>query len=116
MTIVLTEEAGVNFQTGKADLLPSAFGPLDKIVETMNLMPGSKWRIEGHTDNVGSSSYNLGLSQRRAQSVVDYFILKGISRDRLVPVGMGEDYPIATNSTTEGKAQNRRVEIKRMKL
>ncbi|MBN1639052.1 MAG: OmpA family protein [Ignavibacteriales bacterium] len=116
MTIVLTEEGGVKFQTGKADILPSFYPTLDKIIETMNLMPGSKWRIEGHTDNVGSNKYNLGLSQRRAQSVVDYFVTKGISRDRLVAVGMGEDYPIATNSTAEGKAQNRRVEIKRMKL
>lgn len=116
LTIVLTEEAGIKFQTGKADILPSFYPTLDKIVETMNLIPGSKWRIEGHTDNVGSNKYNLGLSQRRAQSVVDYFISKGISRDRLVAVGMGEDYPIATNSTPEGKSQNRRVEIKRMKL
>lgn len=66
--------------------------------------------IEGHTDSTGSDSYNIGLSKRRAQSVRDYLVSQGVSSSRLTVVGKGENFPIASNDTREGRAQNRRVE------
>jgi outer membrane protein OmpA-like peptidoglycan-associated protein len=71
-----------------------------------------KWEVGGYTDGVGSVNYNLGLSQRRAQAVVDYLITKGVNSNNLKVVGYGKSNPIATNDTPEGRAMNRRVEIK----
>jgi len=67
--------------------------------------------IEGHADNIGSDEYNLELSSRRANSVKDYFIQKGISPGRLSSYGYGKSMPVAANETEEGRAKNRRVEI-----
>jgi OOP family OmpA-OmpF porin len=67
--------------------------------------------IEGHTDSDGSEARNLDLSQRRAQSVVDWLVGKGIDADRLTPAGKGAAEPIADNGTSAGKAANRRVEV-----
>ena len=68
--------------------------------------------ISGHTDSRGSSTYNQELSQRRAQSVVDYLLKKGIDAERLKSKGFGESKPIAPNDTKSGRLQNRRVEMK----
>ncbi len=68
-------------------------------------------RIEGHTDSVGTRPYNLALSQRRAQSVVEYLVNKGIDPTRLSSQGFGMEKPIASNKTEEGRSQNRRVEM-----
>ncbi|MNP79807.1 Outer membrane porin F precursor [compost metagenome] len=69
--------------------------------------------VSGHTDSVGSDAYNQRLSQKRAQSVTDYLIESGVPRSNFVSVtGMGESQPVADNSTADGRAQNRRVEIK----
>ena len=70
-----------------------------------------KIEIIGHTDNQGSKAYNLDLSHRRANALMNALIRKGISADRLTAKGMGSEAPIATNDTEEGRAQNRRVEI-----
>jgi OOP family OmpA-OmpF porin len=74
--------------------------------------PDFKWVIEGHTDAIGSASYNMELSRRRAQAVVDYLVSKGVDKSNLQVVPYGESEPIATNKTQEGRAMNRRVEIK----
>ena len=103
--------AGTNFASGKSELLPSAYSELDKMVDVMRENPGSTWRIEGHTDSKGSNELNKSLSQQRAQAVYNYFIGKGIDGRRFQVVGMGEDFPIADNTTEEGRAQNRRVVI-----
>ena len=71
-----------------------------------------KWEIGGYTDAIGSINYNVKLSQRRAQSVIDYLVRKGVKRSNLKVVGYGKDNPIATNETLEGRSMNRRVEIK----
>jgi len=78
----------------------------------MNKHPKYIWEIGGYTDGIGSVSYNKRLSKQRAQSVVDYLVSKGIDRNRLKIVGYGKENPIATNDTNEGRAMNRRVEIK----
>ncbi len=77
----------------------------------MNKYPQTSTVIEGHTDSVGSARYNAGLSQRRADSVKNYLVENfSISPDRLATKGYGEEKPVASNDTAEGRAQNRRIE------
>ena len=101
----------VNFKTGKSDLLPGAKLKLDKLNEVLKNYPNTKWRIEGHTDNTGSFELNMRLSEKRAISVADYLIMKGIETSRLEVIGFGPDYPIADNSTESGRSLNRRVSV-----
>ena len=68
----------------------------------------------GHTDADGSDAYNLDLSRRRAESVKGYLVMRGVSGARVATIGYGEQYPKADNATEEGRAQNRRVELKRL--
>jgi len=102
---------GINFETGKAELLNAAYPELDKVLKVMRDYPETKWKIEGHTDNTGSLKLNNELSINRAKSVYNYFVSNGISTARLLYNGYGPDYPIADNSTESGKALNRRVAI-----
>ncbi len=105
---------GVNFEFGKARLTTDSYIILDQVYASLVEWPEIKIEIRGHTDSVGSRMSNKRLSYRRAQAVRDYLINKGISPDRMVAVGMGEDEPIAENSTAEGRAMNRRVELHRI--
>jgi len=109
-TVVLP---GVNFAFDRADLLPAARDILDREVHS-ELQADSHLTvlIEGHTDSVGSDSYNLSLSQRRADAVKSYLVSKGIAASRIESRGMGESKPVASNETAMGRAENRRVEIK----
>lgn len=102
----------VFFDTDKATLKSMSYIELDKLVEIMTNNPKMKIEIGGHTDNVGSKTYNQKLSQSRAEAVVNYLVSKNISSDRLSSKGYAFDEPIATNDTPEGRAQNRRVEFK----
>lgn len=101
----------IQFEFGKATLLPESNKRLDEIVDVMNSNPSMKIEISGHTDNVGSHAFNLKLSQDRAQAVVDYLVSKNISVDRLTAQGYSFDKPIADNNTQEGRDLNRRVEM-----
>lgn len=107
-------KAGTTFEIGKSGLNPSAYNELDKIVEVMKENLDSRWRIEGHTDNTGSAKKNKQLSLDRANAVAKYFINSGINRSRLEVVGLGKDYPVADNKTSEGRTLNRRVVILRV--
>jgi len=78
----------------------------------MNENPSSKVSLSGHTDNIGTEAYNMGLSNRRWMSVRDYAVKKGVDSSRVSGEGFGESKPIASNATAEGRAKNRRVEIK----
>lgn len=109
-SVVLSGDA--NFEFNKSKLLPNAYAVLDSLVSTMNAHTDYKWEIAGYTDGVGSAAYNIKLSQRRAKSVVDYLVSKGVKKPNLKSVGYGKENPIATNDTPEGRAMNRRVEIK----
>ncbi|WP_255069721.1 OmpA family protein [Lacihabitans sp. LS3-19] len=100
------------FETGKSNLNTATSDDLQKLIVFLKDNPETKLEIQGHTDNVGSLATNQKLSQNRASSVVNYLVSYGISRARLIAVGYGPDRPIASNSTTEGKALNRRVEMK----
>ncbi len=81
----------------------------------MKKFPDSRFTIHGHTDNTGSDALNMNLSKNRAKSVKDYFISKGINASRLESDGFGKNKPIDVNDTPEGRANNRRVEIKVIK-
>lgn len=101
----------LNFEPGKATLLPVANAELEKMVAVMREYPDTKWRIEGHTDNTGSYIMNKQLSFDRARAVYNYLVASGIERYRLKMSGSGPDNPIADNSTETGRTLNRRVAI-----
>ena len=99
------------FDTGKAELRPESAPELDRMVTTMNENPKLVIELGGHTDNVGGSELNQKLSQDRADSVREYFVGKGIEPDRVASKGFGENKPMGTNDTDEGRQRNRRVEF-----
>lgn len=101
----------VLFETGKADLKSGAVTDLDQLATFMTKYPDRTITIEGHTDSVGGEDYNLGLSQRRAESVRAYLMRRGIDTSRITTHGMGESVPVASNDSAGGRQQNRRVEI-----
>ncbi len=103
-----------SFKTGEAILSPGSYDELDKVIARIKLRPNSEWRIEGYTDNLGEPEHNKILSFQRAQAVFNYFLSKGLDRNRFEVVGLGEDFPIADNSTAEGRVQNRRVVLIRV--
>lgn len=102
---------GVNFEFDSARLRPDAITILDEAVTVLNRRMDISVDVVGHTDSTGTKQYNQGLSERRAKSVYDYFVNKGIAADRLTTKGYGETKPIASNATREGRAKNRRVEL-----
>lgn len=99
------------FDFDKYDLRPEVLPELDKIANWFFLHPSARGIIEGHTDSIASAEYNQTLSERRAQAVYRYLVDKGVAPARLSYVGYGLTRPVATNSTPEGRQQNRRVEI-----
>jgi len=103
---------GVHFDFDKSNIRPDARPILDEAIHILKDEPEIRVSVEGHTDSMGTEAYNQRLSERRARSVVDYLVAGGISRSRLDPVGFGESDPVASNATEEGRAQNRRVELK----
>ena len=108
-SFVLTD---CNFETGKADLLPESYAVLDELVAYLVRKDDEKIELGGHTDNVGSAKSNLALSDARANTVRAYLLTKGIDPARVTAKGYGFSVPIASNKTAEGRAQNRRTEVK----
>jgi outer membrane protein OmpA-like peptidoglycan-associated protein len=102
------------FSTGESSLLPDTYKELDNVVSKINSQYGSKWRIEGHTNNQGDPEYNKVLSLQRAQSVYNYLIAQGLRKDRFEVVGLGEDFPIADNNTPQGQRINDRIVLQRI--
>jgi len=103
---------GLSFDTAKWDIKPSQYPILNDVVRILERNPSMRIEIQGHTDNRGAADYNRKLSEKRAQSVMEYFLKKGISSARLTATGYGFSRPAATNTTAEGRAMNRRVELK----
>lgn len=101
----------INFDFDSYRLRSESFVHLDEVAMMMNAFPEMHIKIIGHTDSLGSDEYNETLSLNRSKSVIRYLQSKGIDKDRMVPEGFGEKYPIDTNSTPEGRFHNRRVEI-----
>ncbi len=108
--IVLTI-GNVLFAFDSARLTEAAQSPLDRLATFLREHPDRRIRVEGHTDSIGSPEYNQDLSKRRAQSVADAMIRRGIDPTRMVVVGYGENRPIASNDSETGRQQNRRVEF-----
>jgi len=106
---------GLHFDTDKAELKTGLgyFKELDLVADVLIKNPDVKGEVQGHTDNVGNAEHNQNLSERRAASVKEYLVSKGIAAERLVVKGYGLTLPIASNDTKEGRAKNRRVQLKR---
>jgi outer membrane protein OmpA-like peptidoglycan-associated protein len=104
---------GIHFNTGKADILPDSESTLNEIVKLMQQDAALQLRIEGHTDNQGNAGANQALSEKRAQSVVAWLTAHGVPAARLTAKGFGQTKPVADNSTEDGRAKNRRVELAR---
>lgn len=109
LQVVMPE--GILFATGSAAVSGAAQNDLYAVARNLNQYPNSRVEVVGHTDNTGSAALNMDLSQRRAQSVAGILAAAGVSSSRLIASGAGYNQPIASNSTAEGRAQNRRVEI-----
>jgi len=110
--MVITLSGGVLFASSKAELLPGAQLKLNSVADALTQQdPDSKVIVEGHTDSQGGASYNQDLSQRRAQTVRDYLVSRGIAEDRVSSQGFGSSRSVADNKSPEGRANNRRVEI-----
>ena len=108
---VTMKENMVNFGFDSSNLTSAAMANLDKLAEVLKNNPDTNINIYGHTDSKGTDEYNLSLSDRRAAAVKSYLASKGIASSRMIPMGVGEKEPIATNDTDAGRAQNRRVEF-----
>jgi outer membrane protein OmpA-like peptidoglycan-associated protein len=101
----------VLFDTNQATLKPGAYGTLDRLAMALREQSGRKVLIEGHTDNVGSDENNQGLSERRAQSVQLALTQRGVARNQTTALGKGENFPVASNDSADGRQSNRRVEL-----
>ena len=102
----------IYFETGKSLIKADYSTDLEKLIQFLTDNPATRLEIQGHTDNTGSVTLNNKLSQARAESVVKYLNLKGITLDRLTAKGYGQSMPITSNLTEEGRQKNRRVEMK----
>ena len=102
----------VYFTTGGAIVTFKAYKPLNEVTDILKKYPTTALSVEGHTDNTGSAAVNKILSQKRAESIKAYFVKQGIDAGRITATGYGSEQPIGDNKTAEGRAQNRRVEIK----
>jgi outer membrane protein OmpA-like peptidoglycan-associated protein len=101
---------GVLFETNDAAIKRESYPRLDRVVEYMAHTPSARIRVAGHTDNVGNPKKNLALSEARARSVRDYLVSHGVDGSRIEAVGYGDQSPVASNDTEEGRQQNRRIE------
>jgi len=101
----------VLFDTGRAELNPGAARNLDRLVQFLTDHPERRVEIDGYTDSIGTDSYNLDLSQRRADAVRSVLVSRGIDSSRIATRGYGKDYGVASNADSGGRQLNRRVEI-----
>jgi len=106
---------GITFATGKSDITPESAVVLQGAIKTLTTYPDITVEISGHTDNVGSSSSNQVLSQKRADSARFWLISQGVDPDRIIAKGYGEDYPRVPNDSRKHKRMNRRIEFKRIR-
>lgn len=109
--ITLNMPDNITFGFDKSDLQPQFYPVLDNLARTLSEYNQTIIEVAGHTDSVGSDSYNQGLSVRRAESVGNYLMSRGVVRDRFIITGAGKNRPIASNDTEAGRAMNRRVEL-----
>lgn len=109
--LVVTMPQDILFSVGSSALRSDLQRDLGAVAGNLMAYPDSRVKVIGHTDNTGDAGYNLGLSRDRAQAVTSVLLSNGVPSYRLQPIGRGEDQPVATNLTPEGRALNRRVEL-----
>lgn len=105
---------GINFESAKATLTPDSENTLKQVLALMQAHEDWRFEVQGHTDNVGAKQANQILSGQRADAVVQWLVKRGIDKPRLTAKGYGDSQPVGDNSTPEGKAKNRRVELKKL--
>lgn len=110
--LAISLKGDVTFDYNSAAVRPGLYAEIDRISNVLIQYPQTVIRVEGHTDSSGSDSYNLDLSQRRADAVKNLIVQRGVSSTRIETIAYGESMPIADNSTEAGRTMNRRVEIK----
>ena len=110
--LVINLPGGVTFASDSADISSGFYSVLNRIAQSLNNYPETRIQVNGYTDSTGKDAHNQELSQRRANTVAQYLIAQGVSSSRIVANGFGSSNPIASNSTPDGRLQNRRVEIK----
>ena len=108
---VITLSGGVLFATGQATILPGAQAELNQVADALKTQAEHHFTVEGHTDNQGTDAINNDLSNRRANAVRDYLIVRGVASEAITAQGFGSTRPIGDNHSPEGRAMNRRVEI-----
>ena len=111
-SIILNMPGNITFNTASSAISADFYRVLNSVAKVFNEYEKTYVDIYGHTDSVGDASYNMSLSQRRADAVSRYLQTREVLPQRILTHGMGEDYPIASNDTAQGRSQNRRVEIK----
>lgn len=111
INVTFNEDAGVYFDTNKSGVKGTSATTLNKLAGIFKEYPKTYILVEGHTDSAGPEDYNMKLSEQRAESVTDYLVAQGIDRGRFTTKWYGESQPVGDNTTTAGKAKNRRVEL-----
>ena len=106
----ITKQSLFDFDSDK--IKEENYSGLNIVANFLKENPNVSVKVEGHTDNIGSKEYNQNLSERRAQAIANYLIDKGVEKERVTTEGFGFSRPIASNDTAEGRAQNRRTELK----
>jgi outer membrane protein OmpA-like peptidoglycan-associated protein len=109
--IILNMPGNVTFRTDSADLNSQFYKVLDGVAQVAKKYDKTIIEVAGHTDSTGTADYNRQLSQRRATSVADYLMTRGVAQARIMTAAGGEDHPIASNATEQGRTANRRVEV-----
>ena len=109
--LIVTMPQDILFAVDSFTVAPGLRSDLGKVAQSLQNYPDSTVQVVGHTDNTGEASYNQGLSERRANAVADVLMNNGVPFERIQTFGRGEDQPVASNLSEEGRAQNRRVEI-----
>ncbi len=109
LTVTLPQD--ILFATNSTNVSNASRGDLSTLAQSINRYSNTTVNVVGHTDNVGDAAYNFDLSQRRAQAVTSVLMNAGVSPQRIRSIGRGEDAPIASNATAQGRQQNRRVDI-----
>jgi len=107
----LLAKGTIRFISGRATLDQDSMGLLDRLTETALRCPNASMEVAGHTDSDGDATANLTLSERRAQTVMDYLTRAGVPADRITATGYGSSQPIATNDSDNNKAKNRRIDF-----
>jgi outer membrane protein OmpA-like peptidoglycan-associated protein len=110
--LAVTFKGDVTFDTNSAALRPGLYSEIDRVAGVLTKYPDTLIRVEGHTDSVGSETYNMDLSIRRATAVKNLLVQRGVAENRIEVIGLGKTMPVATNDTEAGRMKNRRVEIK----